>query len=80
MYWSKKFWAEKRRSEDLPQDYEITCPNGAIDAKIEGIWYETTFVGYIRKNFQWGGFPGWERYPNRPEKELQFLREGLLPI
>jgi len=80
MYWSKKFWAEKRRSEDLPQDYDITCPNGAIDAKIEGIWYETTFVGYIRKNFQWGGFPGWERYPNRPEKELQFLREGLLPI
>ena len=66
--------------EQIPNTYGMRLPNPGVDAKLEGIWYDTTFVGYLRKNFQWGGFPGWERYSSRPEKELEYLREGLLPI
>jgi hypothetical protein len=45
------------------------------------IWYAATFTGYVGKNFQWGGFPGWERYPaERPNEILEFLREGLLRV
>lgn len=61
-------------------EYAIEYPNAAVDAKLEGLWYDATFAGYVRKSFQWGGFPGWERYSNRPEEELARLREGLLPI
>ena len=61
-------------------EYTIEYPNAVADAKIDGLWYDATFVGYIRKNFEWGGFPGWERYPHRPDKDLDFLRQGLLPI
>ena len=60
--------------------YWIMYPDASIDVELKGVWFPTTFVGYVRKSFQWGGFPGWERYPNRPEKELALLREGLLPI
>jgi hypothetical protein len=67
-------------NEGTDEDYSVLYPNAAIDGKVEGLWYAATFVEYIRKNFQWGGFPGWERYPIRPEKELAFLREGLLEI
>ena len=30
--------------------------------------------------FAWGGFPGLERFEERPEKELAYLREGLLEL
>jgi hypothetical protein len=49
-------------------------------AVLQGEAHKLTFVEYLRLSFQWGGFPGWEKYENRPEKELAFLREGLLPI
>jgi hypothetical protein len=80
MYWSDEFWSQKVVSEDFANEYSIRGATGSVDAKMDGVWYDTTFVGYIRKNFEWGGFPGWERYADRPEKELQFLSEGLLPI
>jgi hypothetical protein len=60
--------------------YQFTIPNGSADAILEGETHSVTFVEYLRLSFQWGGFPGWERYENRPEKELVLLREGLLPI
>ena len=72
--------AEMPLDYGVDREYSIRYPNPAADAMIEGLWYQATFVGYLRKNFQWGGFPGWERYTDRPEKELAFLREGLLPI
>ena len=59
--------------------YEMEVPNASADA-VFGDWHKTTFVNYLRIAFKWGGFPGWERYPNRPEKELAYLSEGLLPI
>ena len=62
------------------QCYWIRYPERAVDAPVGDLWCSATFVEYIRKSFEWGGFPGWERYPDRPEAELSFLREGLLPI
>jgi hypothetical protein len=68
--------------EDVqPEDfYAVEIPNAAADAVLEGEAHKRTFVEYLRLSFQWGGFPGWENYENRPEKELAFLREGLLPL
>jgi hypothetical protein len=40
----------------------------------------TTFVGYLRRCFRWGGFPGWERTADYPEQDLNNLTEGLLPL
>jgi hypothetical protein len=59
--------------------YGIKLPSSAADALFED-WHKTSFVNYLRIAFQWGGFPGWERYSQRPEKEIAYLREGLLPF
>jgi hypothetical protein len=59
--------------------YGMEIPSSQADALFTD-WHRTTFVNYLRIAFRWGGFPGWERYPNRPEKELAHLAEGLLPI
>jgi hypothetical protein len=60
--------------------YTVQLPNASADAVLEGEVHKITFVEYLRLSFQWGGFPGWEKYDDRPEKELAFLREGLLPL
>jgi len=60
--------------------YVITAPNPAADAILENEWHETTFVNYLRTCFRWGGFPGLECKTRRPERELAFLTEDLLPI
>jgi hypothetical protein len=59
--------------------YYITLPDAGADFKFDD-WHKTTFVNYLRKVFQWGGFPGWERSQNPPRKELAELSEGLLPL
>ena len=73
---------DKTRLGDEERDgcYTVRLPNSAADAVLEGEAHEITFVEYLRLSFRWGGFPGWERYEIRPEKELAFLREGLLPL
>jgi len=40
------------------------------------------FVQYLRRSFEWGGFPGFANVPEelRPTEMLNYLREGLLPI
>ena len=60
--------------------YSVLVPNAAADAVVDGAPAAMTFVGYLRLSFQWGGFPGWANYEKRPEKELDFLRKGLLPV
>jgi len=60
-------------------DYDIELPADGADTLFND-WHGKNFVDYLRITFRWGGFPGWERYPNRPEKELAYLREGLLPL
>jgi hypothetical protein len=62
--------------------YEILVPNPAADATLTNEWHETTFLNYLRIAFRWGGFPGFERYPEhlRPNEAIAYLTEGLLPI
>jgi hypothetical protein len=67
-------------NEQLDYGYTVRLPDAAADVRLEGESHNTTFVNYLRLAFRWGGFPGWERHEHRPEKELAFLTEGLLPI
>jgi len=60
--------------------YHMTLPCTSADAPLEAEWHHTTFVNYLRISFRWGGFPGWERVEPRPDSDLAFLTEGLLPI
>jgi hypothetical protein len=38
------------------------------------------FVAYLRECFRWGGFRGWAKLETRPEQDIAFLTQGLLPI
>jgi len=60
--------------------YEVSIPNAAADFRVENEWRGTYFVNYLRKAFEWGGFPGWERDPNPPRAAIAELTEGLQPI
>lgn len=60
--------------------YGIAIPDAAADAIIRDFWRETTFVAYLRDAFAWGGFPGFARYPDYPREQIDFLRDGLLPL
>jgi hypothetical protein len=60
--------------------YSITIPNACADAEFEFEWHQTTFVKYLRKAFEWGGFPGWERDKNPPTEAIVKLTEGFLPL
>ena len=63
------------------EPYSITVPDARADAPFKYEWHETTFVNYLRKAFEWGGFPGWERRKkNVPRDRISALTEGLLPI
>jgi hypothetical protein len=43
--------------------------------------HQSTFVSHLRTVFLWGGFPGFENFPNYPTpSEILTLRQGLLPI
>ena len=58
--------------------YTITIPNACADAEFEYEWHHTTFVNYLRKAFEWGGFPGWQRDKKPPRAAIAKLTEGLL--
>jgi hypothetical protein len=60
--------------------YEIKLPCSAVDTILLNEWHNTTFVNYLRICFQWGGFPGWARYPQRPEAILRELSKDILMI
>lgn len=59
--------------------YCMDVPDASADAIFQD-WHRVNFVDYLRIAFRWGGFPGWERYPQRPQKELDYLADGLLEI
>jgi hypothetical protein len=60
--------------------YSIMVPNPAADAELINEWHGSTFVTYLRKAFQWGGFPGLARAAHPPLADLAYLREELLPM
>jgi hypothetical protein len=62
------------------KSYTITIPSACADVELENEWHQTMFVHYLRKAFEWGGFPGWERDPAAPHDSIAELTERLLPI
>jgi len=74
--------ARKAKPPRLPSigEYSITLPNASADCPFEDEWRGTTFVNYLRKAFEWAGFPGWERDPNPPRELIAKLTDGLLPL
>lgn len=66
--------------EQIDEGYDICLPANSADAALNNEPHHAHFVDYLRTAFRWGGFPGWEGQEKRPEKELRFLSEGLLPI
>jgi hypothetical protein len=74
--------ARKANPPRMPSvgQYSITLPNASADCQFEDEWRNTTFVNYLRKAFEWAGFPGWERDPNPPRDLISKLTEGLLAL
>jgi hypothetical protein len=60
--------------------YSIEVPCACADTSLLYERHATTFVNYLRISLRWAGFPGWERLPVRPERDLTTLTAGLLPF
>lgn len=58
--------------------YDIMLPNARVDARLYGT--DFYFVAYLRNSFAWGGFPMLADYPERDEKLIEMLKEGLEAI
>lgn len=58
--------------------YDIMLPNARADAFLHGA--DLHFVAYLRKSFEWAGFPMLADYPERDEALITMLKEGLEPI
>jgi len=71
---------EGKAGDSDPDFYFVRLPDWHADTELRGERHKTNFVDYLRLAFRWGGFPGWEQYDRRPEKELAALTEGLLAI
>ncbi len=65
---------------DEEAGYMVQLPNPSADVPLLNEWHNTTFVGYLRHCFRWGGFPGWERYDKRPKALLAKLSKDLLLV
>jgi hypothetical protein len=64
----------------LDEGYAIEVPNAGADGRLRQGGREVGFVDHLRNAFRWGGFPGWEGQPRRPEAELKILTDGLAAI
>lgn len=62
------------------ETYRIQLPTDAADALLVGEWHGTTFVGYLRACFRWGGFPGFARLTSPLLPSVAGLARDLLPI
>jgi hypothetical protein len=60
--------------------YGVEVPNEEDDPALLEEWHQTTFVGYLRLCFEWGGFPGLERAGANHTWPLAKLKEGLAAI
>jgi hypothetical protein len=58
----------------------VRVPCLAADVILDDEWLDTTFVGYLRECFKWGGFPGLRCAPKPPADELALLTRDLLRI
>jgi hypothetical protein len=60
--------------------YVVTLPNTGLDAVLENEGHGLHFVDYLRRAFEWGGFPGYADMPTKAPKLIASLKEGLLPL
>ena len=60
--------------------YGIEVPNVKDNPALLEEWHQTTFVGYLRVCFEWGGFPGLERAETNHTWPLAKLKERLAAI
>lgn len=59
--------------------YDIRLPDAKADTRLLGAG-DVYFLAYLRNSFAWGGFPGLKDHPERDDKLIAFLKEGLEPI
>ena len=89
-HWSSGLWGDQAFKLELSPDdlHKANISGGTYDMPLSGPqadavlldWHSFYFVDYIRRVFEWGGFPGWERYPEPPRAEIEYLTRGLLPL
>src|SRR5262245_7775914 len=60
--------------------YGVEFPNRNDDPELLEEWHHTTFVGYLRLCFEWGGFSGLERAEVSHSWPLAKLKQGLAAI
>ncbi len=60
--------------------YEMAVPAPVADGNLLFEQHRTTFVNYLRICLRWAGFPGLERAPNPPLRDIEQLTRDLLPI
>jgi hypothetical protein len=60
--------------------YVVTLPNAGLDAVLENEGHGLPFVEYLRRAFEWGGFPGYADVPTKAPKLIASLKDGLLPL
>ena len=60
--------------------YAMKIPDPSADAVLLYEWSSDTLVSYLRRSFEWGGFPDWKGNSAYPKKEIDYLKEGLLAL
>jgi hypothetical protein len=68
-----------RKASGTGGSYQVTLPSVGMDALLEKESHQLPFIDYLRLALQWGGFPGFEGGGKKP-KEIEFLKDGLLPF
>lgn len=66
---------------EMGNGYEYRVELGSTaDAVVKYEPVDISFVGYLRRSLRWGGFPGWQRLPVKPERDLATLTSGQIPF
>jgi len=60
--------------------YAMRVPDASADANLLYEWSADTLVSYLRRSFEWGGFPEWKGRRDAPQKEIDYLTEGLFAL
>ncbi len=74
---------DELQKADISGDvWSIILPNPSADGVLLGERHKMTFVSYLRMSFSWGGFPGFEQWPDDepPVELINYLRSDLLPL
>lgn len=60
--------------------YGIIVPDGQVDGVLDLDGRRLHFIDYLRECFEWGGFPGFARMPERDNGTIALLSRDLLVI